>query len=298
MSELVVTVPESDGIFGHVDEISYHADRGSLSVSGAKLLLPPSCPAKFKERMDNPPTPKREYDFGHLAHRLVLGKGADIVEIDAPNYKTKAAQEARDKAHANGKTPALPHEVAKAQAMAKRVLEHPRAGKWFNPDKGAAEQSVYACDAATGVRLRMRADWLWMGAPDGRVWCIDYKTSTTANPDELVRKFWQLGYFMQAAWYVHVLRQAKIAIDPAFVFLVQEKEPPYLVTPVEYDADAMIEGARRNREAIDVYVRCRERGEWPGYPGAHDVLPLSLPPYGFRAQTINDLLEGASYDND
>lgn len=290
VTETVVTVPDKDGIYGNIDDVSYRADRGSLSVSAAKLLLPPSCPAKFKERMDNPPPPKREYDFGHLAHRLLLGKGGDLAQIDAPNYRTKAAQEARDKAHANGKIPVLPFDLTKAEAMVRRVLEHPRAGRWFNLDKGVAEQSVYATDPVTGVRLRMRADWLWMGAPDGRVWVIDYKTSNTANPDELVRKFWQLGYFQQAAWYPWVLRLANIAADAVFVFVVQEKDPPHLVTLVEYDAEAMAEGARCNREAIDLYARYRERDEWPGYPGTDDVLPLSLPPWGFRQQTINDLL--------
>jgi hypothetical protein len=294
MGEPIVTVPEKNGIFGHIDELSYHADRGSLSVSGAKRLLPPSCPAKFKEYRDTPPTPKREYDFGHLAHRLVLGKGADIVEIDAPDYRTKDAREARDKAHANGETPALAHEVDKARVMARRVLEHPRAGQWFDIKRGAAEQSVYATDPLTGVRLRMRADWLWMGAADGRLLCVDYKTGTTANPDELVRKFWQLGYFMQDAWYRRVLTLAKIAADPAFCFVVQEKEPPHLVTIVKYDAEAVAEGERLNRKAIDLYARCRERDEWPSY--SDGIVSLSLPHWAFRDSppehtTLYDLIE-------
>ena len=91
-------VPERDGIYGWVPEALYHRDSGSLSFSGAKLLLPPSCPAKFKERMDNPPKPKRIFEFGHLVHLEVLGKGVDTVEIDANDYRTKAAREARDRA--------------------------------------------------------------------------------------------------------------------------------------------------------------------------------------------------------
>ena len=67
-------IPEADGLYT-VDEQSYHRDRGSLSVSGAKLLLPPSCPAKFKERMDNPPPPKPHFDFGSIVHTLTPAPG-------------------------------------------------------------------------------------------------------------------------------------------------------------------------------------------------------------------------------
>lgn len=300
MSVETVAIPTENGIYGFVDEQAYHADRGSLSVSGAKLLLPPSCPAKFKQRMDNPPPIKREWDFGHVAHRLLLGKGADIAVLDPQVHglkkdgtvadsprATATWKDADAAARGRGQVPVHIADFNKAREMADKVLAHPRIGGWFDPDKGAAEQSVYATDPLSSVRLRMRADWLWMGAPDGRMWCLDYKTAVTANPDELIRTFWKLGYYMQAAWYEWVLRLAKIAADPAFVFVVQEKEPPFLVSVVEYDAEAMAEGARRNRDAIDLYARCRDAGEWPGY--SDDILPLSLPPYGFRQQTMNDL---------
>lgn len=305
------SVPERDGIHGWIPEDVYHADRGSLSVSGAKLLLPPSCPAKFRQAQDHPPAAKRIFEFGHLVHLLVLGKGVPTVEIQADNYRTKAAQQARDEARAAGKIPVLvgPEandefgaELAKAQAMTDAVFAHPVAGPLLLNRKNEVEQSLYATDSATGVRLRGRIDAMHFG-DDGTLTLIDVKTSTTANPDELVRKFYGLNYFMQHAWYVDLLTALRLAMDPDFLFVVVEKDPPHLVSVVRYRDDALKEGRRRNRWAIDLYAECVKRGEWPGY--ADVVTHISLPRWASSEwapvigdiyaapdhTTLNDLIE-------
>lgn len=266
-------IPTSDGIYTTVPEDVYHQDRGSLSVSGAKLLLPPSCPAKFREYQDNPPKPKREYDFGHLAHLLVLGKGAQVRVIDAPDYRTKAAREARDDAHDKGEIPALAAEFTRADDMAAVVLNDDTAGPLFAD--GTPEVSLYSTDRQTGVRLRGRCDWITGGGD-----IVDYKTSTTANPAELERKFYTLGYYMQAAWYQDLAIVAGASVDPQFVFVVQEKTPPYVVTVVDYDDEAMIEARRLNRLAIDTYAQCMAASEWPAYALAK--VTISLPRFALR----------------
>lgn len=286
-----MSVPTADGLHRFVDEAEYHQDRGSLSVSGAKLLLPPSCPAKFREYMDTERKPKKEWDFGHVAHHVVLGKGAEFKVLDpavdglkadgTPSDKptaTAAWRNAAADARARGLVPIHADDHTKAQLMAKRVLEHPAAGPLFI--EGHAEVALYHTDPETGVRLRGRADWL---EPNGDL--TDYKTSTTANPAELVRKMWQLGYFMQAAWYRGLVIALGLAENPRFRFVVQEKEPPFVVTVVEYDEDALAEGARLNREAIRLYVECRESDHWPGY--SDDTVPISLPGWVARRDNAN-----------
>lgn len=226
-----MTVPETDGLHTEVAEDAYHADRGSLSVSGAKLLLPPSCPEKFRWSMGNEPKPKKAWDFGHVAHRLVLDKGAEFAVLDpavhgllkdgspaAQPTATASWKLAATAARACGQVPIHIDEYRKAEAMAAKVFAHPVAGPIFR--EGAAEVSLYHTDPETGVRLRGRVDWL---EPDGDI--DDYKTSTTANPAELQRKFWQLGYFMQAAWYRDLIIALGIAENPRFRFVVQEKNP-------------------------------------------------------------------------
>ncbi|MCV7424382.1 PD-(D/E)XK nuclease-like domain-containing protein [Mycobacterium yunnanensis] len=275
-----------DGVVYNLADDEYHADRSSLSVSGAKLLLPPSCPAKFREYMDNPRKPKREWDFGHVAHRIVLGKGAEFSVLNpavhglkkdgtvADSPRATAGWKAADAdARAAGLVPIHVDDATAAEEMAQRVLQHPSAGPLFAD--GEAEVSMYATDAETGVQLRGRCDWI---EPDGDI--DDYKTSTTANPAELERKFFTLGYFMQAAWYIDLAVATGRAANPAFRFVVQEKVAPFVVTVVQYDDDAIAEGRRRNRQAIRMYAEMQESGRWPGY--SDGVVTISLPGWVLR----------------
>lgn len=271
----------------------YHSSRDSLSFSGAKLLLPPSCPAKFRERMDNPPKPKPEYTFGHAAHRLILGKGAEIIEVDAPNWKTKAAQEIRNTA-CNGIAPMLTHELETARAMERSVRAHPFAGRLF--EHGDAEVSMYSVDGATGVKLRGRTDWLT--ALDGQYFVVDFKTSDTAEPIQFARKGAGYLYHGQHAWYEDLVKAVGLSDSPRFVDVVCEKTPPYVVTVVEYDAEAVTEGRRLNRLAIDIYAQCIEANAWPAY--SDDVVPICLPYWAVQKQaTVGEAFADAYiYDTD
>ncbi|OBK92622.1 hypothetical protein A5646_03310 [Mycobacterium sp. 1245499.0] len=269
--------------------MEYHADP-ALSASGAKLLLPPSVPAKFKERRDNPPEPKPHFDFGHLVHALVLGKGSELALVDATDWRTKAARDARDAAHAEGRIPVLGDEYRMAVLMRGAIREHPVAADLFTD--GEAEQSLFATDPDTGMKLRARPDW--MTTRDGRLWLVDLKTSVTAEPGAFARRAADYKYHLQAAFYVYVARLLGLDDGAAFILVAVEKEPPYLVSVVEFDAEAMIEGARLARNAIDTYARCTELDDWPGYiPG---ITSISLPYWaiGNSQPTIGELLEGAS----
>lgn len=284
-------IPETDGIHDDVSEPHYHADRGSLSVTSAKLLLPPNCPARFREAQDNPPPPKPAFDFGSLAHALILGKGPELAILDPAVHGLKADgtiadvpamtgmwRKAAAAARAEGKLPVSTDDYLAAQQMAEAVWAHPVASELFTD--GRPEVSVYQRDAETGVRLRGRVDWL---RNDGRI--VDLKTSVTANPAELVSRFWKFGYFMQDAWYRDlVAHHHDVPESEAFVFVVVEKTPPYLVTVVRYDAEAVEEGRRLNRLAVNTYAECVESGVWPGY--ADRTVTISLPGWVARQADI------------
>jgi hypothetical protein len=248
----------------------YHA-HPALSSSGARRLLPPSCPALFKWERDNGQGHKRVFDFGHAAHKMVLGDGPELVVVDAADWRTKAAKEERDAAYAEGNVPLLPAEFETVQLMAAEQRRHPAA---FEPTSGKPEQSLFACDPATGVWLRARLDWL-PDPSDGRMRIVDYKTTVSAEPAAFARSVAKFGYYMQAAWYLDIVHALGIADDPAFVFIAQEKTPPYLVCVFELDEYALRIGRKRNREAIEVFADCTARGEWPGY--ATEVATISLP---------------------
>ena len=270
-----------------IPDTVYHRLPG-LSASGAKLLVPPSCPAKYKANRDNPPPSNAVFDLGKAVHKLVLGEGAPLQIIDAKDWRSKAASEARNEAYAAGVIPILVGDFAQIKAMSDAVLAHPVAGKLIDDSVGEAEVSLLADDPGTGVRLRARPDW--STERDGRLWLVDLKTTVTAEPRAFARKAADYRYHLQAAWYVQVA--ALLNLDPcaAFVFVAVEKEPPYLVSVTEWDGEAMTEGARLMREAIKTYALCKESDFWSGYP--EGITPMYLPRWAFGAQeSIGELLE-------
>jgi hypothetical protein len=258
----------------------YHADPvpgGSLSSSGARLLLPPNCPAKFRHDQDHGQQHKAVFDFGQAAHLMVLGEGPEIVIVDADDWRTKAAREQRDEARDNGAVPLLRREHDEIRAMADALRQHPLAAALFNPDHGQPEQTLIWRDRPTGVMRRARLDWLPDPGP-GRLIIPDYKTCRSAEPEALARAVHSYSYHQQADWYRAGARALGLADEhAAFVFVCQEKTAPYLVTVVELDAATLRIGAARNRRALEIYAECSRTGRWPGY--GDDIAYLSLPPW-------------------
>jgi hypothetical protein len=251
-------IPTEPGIYAGITDAEYHADRNSLSSSGARKLLPPSCPAIFRAQQDAPSEHNDAFDLGHAAHSLILGEGAEYVDIGFDALTTKAAKEARDQARADGKVPLKSSDYARVTAMGAAIKEHSLASVLF--EAGVPERSIYWDDPETGVRLRARPDWL---PPRG---CVDYKTSSTANPYELGKKFADFGYHQQQAFYQDGLAALGL-VDPdaPFYFCVQAKVPPYLVAIVRLPQGAVDLGRQLNRIAIDTYAECVATDTWPGY---------------------------------
>jgi hypothetical protein len=266
-----------------IPEAEYFGATEALSCSGAKLLLPPSCPAKFFYRQDHAEY-KRHFDFGTAAHRLVLGEGADFVVIDADSYRTKAAQAARDEAQAAGAAPLLNHEYDQVKEMAGALRAHPVTGAMFDPADGHAEQSLFWRDERTGIMRRSRLDWL-TGIAFGRPIIEDYKSTISAAPEDIAKAVARYGYHQQHAFYADGVA-ALLGVMPAFVFVFQEKTPPYLVNVVELDAEAVRIGRNLNNQAIDIYRACIKTGDWPGYAD-DEITEIALPAW---ARTGEDYL--------
>lgn len=247
----------------------------SLSSTGARKLLPPSCPARFRHDQLNGTEPKAHFDIGHAAHKLVLGTGPDLVVVDADSWRTKAAKEAADEARAVGAVPLLPADHDQVQAMAKALRADPLAAALLDPDEGLAEQALVWPDRRTKVLRRALLDWL-PETGTGRTIIPDYKTCASAAPDDLAKAVHRFGYHQQADWYLTGAQALGLAgDDAAFVFICQEKVAPYLVTVIEPDHIAMRIGKALNHQAIGIYDWCHSNDVWPGY--ADDVVSVALP---------------------
>jgi hypothetical protein len=283
-AEVVVDEP---GVYDGLDEAAYHADPvpgGSLSASGAKLLLPPSCPALYAWRRDHPKV-SAEFDFGTAAHKLILGSGPQFALVDAENWQTKAAQDKRKEARADGHVPLLVRELRDIKAMANAIQEHPVASALFDPEHGKPEQSLFWQDGEFGIWRRARLDWLPDVRAGRRLIIGDYKTAAAVDPDSIRKAVANYGYHIQAAQYTDAAI-ACLDADPAFLFVFQMKDPPYLVNIAELDDDAIRVGRARLRTACEIFRDCTATGIWPGYEAATDdgITYITLPPWAARTE--------------
>lgn len=279
--DYTITAP---GVYDGIPEDVYHSDPvpgGSLSSSGARKLLPPSCPAIFQYERQHGQAHRAVFDFGHVAHKAVLGVGAPVVKVDADSWRSKAAQEQQKAAHAAGHVPLLAADVECVEGMAAAIRQHPVASALFEPGSGKPEQSAFAQDTDTGIWLRSRFDWL-PNTDGGRLILGDYKTTRSAEPSAISKAMANYGYHQQNAFYVDIAATLGLAESIAFVFVFQEKTPPYLVTVVQLDDEAVRIGRALNRQAIDLYAECSAADTWPGYAPADDIPLISLPSWAAK----------------
>ncbi|WP_228002177.1 PD-(D/E)XK nuclease-like domain-containing protein [Nocardia australiensis] len=265
--EIYTAAPTKSGIYAGVPDAIYHGDKTSLSSSGARMLLRPGGPARFRYDQDHGGSKHAaHFDEGHAAHAEVLGTGLEVVEIEALDWKTKAAQEARAQAYAEGKVPLLTSGVEMVRGMGAAVDAHPAASALLA--SGRPELSAYATDPHTWTRLRARPDYL------ADQLMVDYKTTTDASPAAFESSAGKYGYAIQEAHYRYVLALLGIEIDRC-VFIAQEKTPPYLISLHENDPEDVELAGRQVRRAIDIWAECTATNEWPGYGNTIHIMRMS-----------------------
>lgn len=268
------------GRYTDVPAEDYHQQltpQPSLSSSFAREMIS-TCPRKAWHNSylnpDRESSPKRHFDIGTAAHLVFLQPDEfqeRTVVVDADDWRTKAAQVARDDAYAAGKTPLLAKDLRMLNDMHAALMMNPLARAAFV--EGTAEETFVARDKETGVWLKARVDF----RPKHGRWLVDYKTSSSAEPHEVSRAIANHRYYMQDPFYRDVVEAVTGERPRHFWFVVQEKEPPYLVTVHGIDAEDVERGAFLNRRAVWQFAECLETGRWPEY--SDKALITSLPPW-------------------
>lgn len=272
MVDVTDTAMIAPGVY-EMSAAEYHADPvpgGSLSSSGARKLLAPSCPALYQHSLAHPQPPRKEFDLGHAVHTLVLGVGAQPVLVDEPRWDTADTKARLREIRAAGDVPLKAAEYDLVHAMAGAVLQHPTAGWLFAPGSGEPEQAYIWRDEVTGIWCRALLDW----SRPGHI--VDLKTTSDPSPEGIRKSVHDFGYHQQQSWYQDAQR-AVDGIDPEFTFVFVGKQPPHLVTVVRLTPDAVRLGGARNLRARLIYADCQRTGVWPGY--GDDTHYLSLPPW-------------------
>lgn len=270
------------GIHPQIDSAAYHSDaltdQPSLSASIAVELVTKSpAHARAAHPRLNPnyerPDEKKEWDIGTAAHALLL-EGEDVAYVveGYENWKTVAARDEAKSARELGKIPMLRHQydaVAEMVDVARAKLAAAYPGVPLLSDGKPEQTLVWQED---GTAFRSRVDWL----SDDYTTILDYKTARSANAHDFERQLYAHGYDVKAAFYRRAVLKAQ-GVKADFLWLVQEKVPPFEFSVVRPGEDVWALGEDKVDKAINLWRRCMETGLWPGYPT--QIATAEMPPY-------------------
>ena len=241
----------------------YHADP-AISASHLKAITQQS-PYHYWSRFLDPSRPPSvqtaAMKLGSLTHCAVLepdemGKRYGIC---LPR-NTKAGKEMSAEMETYGIEAVTSTDMEQSLAMAASVRQHPYAAALLAD--GKAEQSFWADDLATGLRIKARPDW-YTGTT-----IVDLKTCSDASSGGFSRACATFAYNLQAQHYLNV------CFAERFIFLAVEKTYPYAVGVYELDAAAMAAGAEQCRIGLQTISDCRAINEWPGYTTTCDTIAM------------------------
>lgn len=225
---------------------------------------------KFKYFSEHPPEQTPAMAFGSACHKAILEPddfGNEFAVAPVADRRTKEGKEvwaAFNEKNA-GKTIISADDVAVIEEMETALIRCPLAKKLLY-GKGENETPFFWTDRETGEKCKVKLDRL---VKFNRRWyVVDYKTAACAETNKFNSEIWRLGYFMQAAMYCEGVKTAKkMRKMPGFLFVVQEKKPPYSVNVVEVSEEVMAAGNAKFHQLLEKYHACKVIDQWPGFVG-------------------------------
>lgn len=259
------------GIYRGVSSADYFADPcpvPSLTQSLCKILIErspehawiasPRLNPQFEYEDDT------KFDLGSIAHRLILGRGKEVEAVHFSDWRTKASQEAREKAADEGRIAVLKHQFEQAADMAAAA----RAQLDRHEDKDAftgGQAEVMIAWEENGIWFRSLIDWLH---DDNRI-VDDFKsTGMSVAPHVLGQRAEAGGWHLQAAF----IERGLDALEPEtagrrlFRFIAQETDKPHALNVMHMNEYWLTMGRKQVEAAIGLWKPSIQHDRWPSYP--------------------------------
>lgn len=234
-------------------------------IRRSSLWVMNKSPLHFKEEMDNPPEQTPALVFGAAAHKYILERETFDKEFAvAPKVDRRTKQGKEDYAAfvagLDGQAVIDEEDFQRIVDMAKAIDSHPTARKYLG---GEHEKAFAWEDCDTGELCKCKADAI--GMVEGRLTVTDYKTTDSCENGRFESSCRKYGYQFQAGMYSEGVFMNELE-RPDFVFVAQEKKPPYAVRVYFCDKGFVQQGYDKFRELIGLYHECKVSNTWPGYP--------------------------------
>ena len=295
----------SPGVYD-IEPAAYHQDpclEPSLSASLAALMIDATPAHAFaaspRLNPDYEPEVKTAFDIGSAVHELMTGKGRGIARVDADDYRSKAAQQERDKAREEGYTPLTNPQYDQVMRMIRAARVQMRSHGIGDPFDGGRNE-VTLIWKQDGVTNRCMVDSL---DERNRI-AYDLKTlAGVADPERWVRRAMDHAVDMRAAHYLDGLRET-MGGDWTYRFVLIEKDQPHCLSVVQLSGSGIMIGGKKIKRAREMWRHCIDRNEWPGWssyiavvdpPAFHEArwLDRESAEADYKRRTGRDVLEMA-----
>ena len=267
---------------GFYQDILFHEYLEDPAINNSGLKIFSQSAAKFAYWRDNqkPATPSQLEGAG--LHCKILQP-----ELFEKSFGKKAAPRKGSAARTEWEED-NPHAVALAPGSWDNV--HNMAKSFENTsctvarellEEGTPELSVWFDDPLTGLRCKIRPDYL---RDDNIV--IDLKSTKDGSPKGFFWEIKRYGYNHQAGFYKRGIDLAYAAAGvkrtaKAFIIIAIENFPPYEVAVYMITEEIIAEVQIQINASLERYADCLATDTWPGYPNK-----IMIP--GEQGETIYD----------
>lgn len=282
----------AQGVYDNIQAEDYHRILG-LTKSGLMMLR--KSPAHFWHWMTSPPDEStKAMHIGTATHLAVFEphKFDDeivVVPEDAPKKPTKAQMEAKKPsedakeaiawwkdfyAKHEGKIILSQEENTTVRGMQASVQSNAEVMQYLTHPSAKPEVSIVSVEKVNGLDIvcKGRADLITM---DNTV-IVDLKTCEDSSADGFNKSFMSYGYWMQAAHYIAICRQAGIPIEK-FIFVAVEKTPPYCTGMYELSAESLEKAFAIRNRLMQTLSTCIAKNDFPVH--SKGVTSFNLPPW-------------------
>ena len=229
----------------------------------------------FKYSLEHPEEDTPALIFGRAVHKYILeaddffNEFAIAPKCDRRTKEGKAIYEKFEE-KAIGKTIISESDFEIIKEMDAVIKSNKAASRIL---QGEHEQSFFWTDEETQEVCKCRPDCL--AEIKGKKIIVDYKTTEDAETSAFMRSAIKYGYDLQAGMYSEGMSK-QTGDDYMFVFVAQEKKPPYAINIVEANADFMAEGRQLFHDLLAIYHECKVTDNWYGYM-QNGINELGLP---------------------
>ena len=250
-----------------ISNSEYRAREGISSSELKKIMKSPLHYKHWKDNPENTDTP--DLLFGRAAHKYILETYDFYNEFAvAPNCDRRTKEGKSEWTlfcdQNKGKDIITQEQFEKIEEMRKVMLATPFVSKLIN---GEHEISYFWTDEDTDLKCKCRPDSINHKLKI----VVDYKTCDNAETQRFMKQSIDLGYDLQASYYLDGVK-SNTGNDYIFVFIAQEKKPPYAVNILQADDIFIRSGRDVYKSMLHIYKDCSESGVWYGYMGAESQI--------------------------